>query len=83
MGEPFSNNWALDFPHAEDASTSTHASTTAHAAGHENPETDKECKRENLPQNGTEVVPFFFVVNRTVKVGVVSFLLQEIAQALA
>ncbi len=78
MGRAFSNNCALDFAYAEDASTSAHAATTAHAAGHENPETDKECKRENLPQNGTEVVTLLFVVNGAVEACFVSFLLQEI-----
>ena len=77
-GGTFFKQLGLGLSYAEDASTSAHASTTAHAAGHENPETDKECKGENLPQNGTEVVPLFFVVNGAVKVGVVSFLLQEI-----
>ena len=69
------------FADTEDAAAATHAATAAPTAGQEYPEADKECKRQYLPEDCTEVIVFLFVADRTVETCLVLFFLQEVAQA--
>ena len=71
------------FADTEDAATAAHAATATPATGQEYPEADKECERQYLPEDCTEVVTLLFVVDGAVETSLVFFFLQEVTQAFA